>query len=50
MKSVPNRTLLVGDVLEKIREIPDKSISVVITSPPYWGISDAMAEQWGLEK
>ena len=45
-----NRTILQGDVLEKIREIPDKSIDVVISSPPYWGLRDYNVEgQLGLE-
>jgi len=45
-----NRTILIGDVLEKIKEIEDESIDCVITSPPYWGLRDYDAEgQWGLE-
>lgn len=27
-----------GHVLEKLREIPDKSVNCVVTSPPYWGL------------
>lgn len=33
-------TILVGDVLEKLREIPAESIDCVVTSPPYWGLRD----------
>ncbi len=45
-----NREILVGDVLEKIKEIPDKSIDCVITSPPYWTMRDySVKGQWGLE-
>ena len=45
-----NREILVGDVLEKIKEIPDKTIDCVITSPPYWSLRDYSVEgQWGLE-
>ena len=45
-----NRTILQGDVLEKIKEIPGKSIDVVISSPPYWGLRDYGVEgQLGLE-
>lgn len=45
-----NRTILQGDVLEKIKEIPGKSIDVVISSPPYWGLRDYSVEgQLGLE-
>lgn len=28
--------VLVGDVIERLKDIPDKSINVIITSPPYW--------------
>ena len=30
-----NRKILAGDIFEKIKEIPDESIDVMITSPPY---------------
>ncbi len=36
--------------MEKLPEIPDESIDVVITSPPYWGLRDYGVEgQLGLE-
>jgi len=45
-----NRTILIGDVLEKLKEIPPESIDCVITSPPYWGLRDYGVDgQWGLE-
>ena len=45
-----NGKILIGDVLEKIKEIPDESIDCIITSPPYWGLRDYGKEgQWGLE-
>jgi len=45
-----NRTVLVGDVLDKLRELPSTSIDVILTSPPYWGFRDYGVEgQWGLE-
>jgi len=44
------RTILQGQVLEKIKEIPDETIDCIITSPPYWGLRDyGVAGQWGLE-
>lgn len=47
---IPNRTILIGDVLEKIREIPGESIDVTVTSPPYFALRDYGIEgQWGLE-
>lgn len=33
-------TILHGDALMKIKELPDESIDCVITSPPYWGLRD----------
>jgi len=42
--------ILVGDVLDRLREIPDESIHCVVTSPPYWGLRDyGVAGQIGLE-
>ena len=32
--------VLVGDVINRLKGIPDKSINVVVTSPPYWGQRD----------
>ena len=31
-------TILVGDCLKKLKELPDESVHCVITSPPYWGL------------
>jgi len=46
-----HRQILQGDVMDKIKEIPDESIDCVITSPPYWGLRDYQLDgQWGLEK
>lgn len=46
-----NRKILIGDVLEKIKEIPAESIDCIITSPPYWGLRDYQVDgQWGLEE
>ena len=32
--------ILVGDVRDVIKTIPDESINCCITSPPYWGMRD----------
>jgi len=32
--------ILIGDVREKIKELPDQSVHCVVTSPPYWGLRD----------
>ena len=39
-----------GDVLARMREMPDCSVHCVVTSPPYWGLRDYGCEgQIGLE-
>ncbi len=30
--------ILIGDVREKLRELPEESVHCVVTSPPYWGL------------
>ena len=32
--------VLVGDAISRLKNIPDKSINVIVTSPPYWGQRD----------
>jgi site-specific DNA-methyltransferase (adenine-specific) len=43
--SLPRNTILVGDVRERLAELPAASIDTVITSPPYFGIRDYGHEQ-----
>lgn len=39
-----------GDVLHRLRELPDESVHCVVTSPPYWGLRDYGVDgQIGLE-
>ena len=33
-------TILIGDVRQRLQEIPDESIQCCVTSPPYWGLRD----------
>ena len=33
-------TILQGNCLEKLRELPDASVQCCVTSPPYWGLRD----------
>ena len=43
-------TILIGDVLDRIKEIPDQTIQCCVTSPPYWGLRDYGHDgQLGLE-
>ena len=37
--------IICGDCLEVMKEMPAKSIDMVITSPPYWGLRDYGFEQ-----
>src|SRR6516162_9022721 len=30
--------ILIGHVLDKLRELPDESVHCVVTSPPYYGL------------
>lgn len=42
--------ILIGDVLDRIKEIPDQTIQCCVTSPPYWGLRDYGHDgQLGLE-
>jgi DNA modification methylase len=42
--------ILVGDVRERLRDLPDSSVQTCVTSPPYWGLRDyGHAGQIGLE-
>ena len=34
---VDNTEVYLGDCLDLIRKLPDNSIDIVVTSPPYWG-------------
>ena len=38
--------ILVGDVREKLRELPDQSVQTCVTSPPYWGLRDYGTASW----
>jgi DNA modification methylase len=42
--------IIIGDVREKLAELPDESVHCVVTSPPYFGLRDyGVAGQIGLE-
>ena len=43
-------SVLNGDVLAMLRDLPDQSFGCVVTSPPYWGLRDYGVDgQLGLE-
>lgn len=42
--------ILIGDVREQLRTLPEASVDCVVTSPPYWGLRDyGVAGQIGME-
>lgn len=43
---MPETTILIGDVRERLRELPDDSIHCVVTSPPYFGQRDFSISPW----
>lgn len=54
IKNIPDNlnqsSIIVGDALKILRQIPSESVQSVITSPPYWGMRDyEMAGQIGAE-
>lgn len=38
--------ILIGDVLDRLAQLPDESVHVVICSPPYWGLRDYGTGEW----
>lgn len=38
--------LLVGDAIEQLKTLPDKSINTCVTSPPYYGLRDYGTGTW----
>lgn len=47
---LPRRTILLGDVTQRLRDLPASSVDCVITSPPYFRLRDYGADgQLGLE-
>jgi DNA modification methylase len=43
-------TIYIGDVLDRLRDLPDESVQCAVTSPPYWGLRNYGVDgQIGLE-
>lgn len=43
--------IMIGDVRDNLRELPDESVDCVVTSPPYWGLRDYGVDgQIGMER
>lgn len=45
-RSTVRWSVLCGDVLDRLRELPDESVQCVVTSPPYWGLRDYGTATW----
>ena len=37
-KKLPLNQIICGDCLDELKKIPDESIDMVMTSPPYWAL------------
>lgn len=47
---LPVNEILIGDAMERLKELPDESVNCCVTSPPYWGLRDYGVDgQIGLE-
>ncbi len=50
MTGLPRNTILVGDAVRQLRELPSSSVDCIITSPPYFALRNYQMEgQIGLE-
>ncbi len=50
LKTLPIDTVVHADSLAFISSLPDESVDLVMTSPPYWGLRDYGVDgQIGLE-
>ena len=38
--------ILIGDCRKTLKELPDKSVHCVVTSPPYWGLRSYHLKEW----
>jgi site-specific DNA-methyltransferase (cytosine-N4-specific) len=38
--------IIIGDCLEKLKELPDDSVNCCVTSPPYYGLRDYGTASW----
>jgi DNA modification methylase len=43
---MPYLTIILGEALEKLRELPSESVECCVTSPPYWGLRDYGTAEW----
>jgi len=41
-----NGILYNGNVLDELKTLPDESVNMCVTSPPYWGLRDYGTALW----
>lgn len=46
MFEINDYEILCGNAIDKLKELPDKSVQVCITSPPYYGLRDYGTGKW----
>jgi DNA modification methylase len=46
MMELPINKILQGDALKRLKQLPDKSVHCIVTSPPYWGLRDYGTAVW----
>ncbi len=46
MENMKTNIILEGDALTKLKELPEKSINMCMTSPPYWALRDYGTASW----
>ena len=39
-------TIMMGDCLDRLADLPDESVHCVVTSPPYYGLRDYGVFKW----
>ncbi|SHV15316.1 DNA modification methylase [Mycobacteroides abscessus subsp. abscessus] len=50
LANLPRNEVLLGNALDRLRQLPDRSVDMVLTSPPYFRLRDYAADgQLGLE-
>ncbi len=42
----PDVTILLGDAVEQLRTLPDESVHMAVTSPPFYGLRDYGTASW----
>ena len=46
MDKMSSIKILQGNCLDRLRDLPEKSVNTCVTSPPYWGLRDYGTGEW----